>query len=197
MAGTTLSVVTNFSGSETRVSTGSFNGSLGATYALGLNITNYEIFYGNASLSFAIGQVPLHKVTTTTAAWTDGMHFVVFADVVNTGNSSAVAMYVRAMSIARIGILETNPHYYRVTTAVTGTVLKWGPGRLHHIVINDSKSGTTLSIFDSNFNGGPVIAVLANFSTTAAGSTMSYGLPFNNGLTITSTGTWDITVVYE
>jgi hypothetical protein len=193
--GTTFSVVTCKGGSESRVSSGSFNGQLGYTYAPTTNNTIYEIAYGNGSVTFIIGQVPLHKVTASSANWTNSIHLNIFADATNSGNSSAVSFFVRAMNITRIGEMETAPKTYRIIGNAATYVLKYGPGRLHKVIYNNT-SGTSITFYDDISANANVFGII----TTAASALGSWDIlaDFNYGLTIKTIGNdLDATIVYE
>jgi hypothetical protein len=193
--GTTFSVVTYKGGSESKVSSGSFNGQLGYTYAPTTNNTIYEIAYGNGSVTFIIGQVPVHKVTASTATWTGTIHLNIFASVRNSGNSSAVAFYSRAMNITRIGELETAPKTQRIIGNAATYVLKYGPGRLHKIIYNNT-TGTSLTVYDDITANANIIGVIT--TATAALGSWAGGIDFYWGLTLKTIGNdLDATIVYE
>jgi hypothetical protein len=125
------------------------------------------------------------------------MNHHIYSDNINSGGSVAnVTLKIRVASISRLGLLQTSPTSRRVTTATTA-VLKYGLGQLHRIVINDPTTGTLMTIYDNTAGSGTIIAIV-NLGTKAVSPvSIEYNLPFNNGLTIVSTGTWDATIVYE
>ena len=193
--GTTFSIVTCKGGSETRVSSGSFNGQYGYTYAPGITNTVYEIAYSNGSVTFIIAQIPLHKVTASTATWTNTMHLNIFSSVRNSGNSSAVATYSRAMNITRIGELTTAPKSAHISGNAATYVLKYGPGTLHKIIFNNT-SGTSITFYDDIVANANTMGVI----TTAAGALGSWpkDMDFYNGLTIVTAGnSLDAIITYE
>ena len=193
--GTTFSVVTCKGGSETRVSSGSFNGQLGYTRTPTTNNTLYEILYNNNGVSFIIDGVLLHKVAASAATWTNTMHLNVFADVRNSGNSSAVSMYSRTMNISRLGELQTCPKMQRIIGNAATWVLKYGPGRIHRIIYNNT-SGTSLTIYDDVTANANIIGVITT-TATALGS-WDMDVDFFWGLTVKTIGNdLDATIVYE
>lgn len=193
--GTTFSVVTLKGGSETTVSSGSFNGQIGYAYAPTTNNAVYEILYTNGSVYFSIDGTLLHKVTASTATWTNTMSMHIWMEASNSGNSSAVAMYTRVASIARLGKLETQPKYYNLTGNAATHTLKLGAGILHNIIFNNT-SGTSLIIYDNTTGAAPIIGSISTAS--AALGSWDYHLPFFNGLVIVTTGNnLDLTVIYE
>ena len=100
------------------------------------------------------------------------------------------------MNICRLGALTTNPQFFHGTTAAD-TILKYGGGKLHGVVFNNTKSGTLITIYDNLTGTTGTIAVIGDISTTAAPCAVQYDLPFQNGLRVVTTGTWDYTLVYE
>ena len=194
--GTTFSVVTCKGTSETPIDNGAFNGQLSLGYLLNTINNIYEISYSNSGVTFLINQIPLHKVTASASTWTNTMHLHIFADVINSGASAAVSFYSRAMNITRIGHLETNPQVFHGTTTAT-TVLKYQPGLLNRIAVNDMVAGTSIFVYDGIGAAGPLLAVITPGAKAVQPFTQEYNIPFNNALSIYTTGTWDYTVSYE
>lgn len=193
VSGTTLSVVTCKGGVETVVST--FNGYLGQ-YALTTNVTTYEIYWTNSKVWFVIGDEILHIVSASTATWANTMGFHVFMDSLNSGVLGAsVTMAVRVASIFRLGLMETQPNYYRVSGAAATHTLKLGAGILHKIIFNNT-SGTSITIIDNVTGVTPVVGVIT--TATAALGSWDYSLPFNTGLILVTVGdNLDATIIYE
>ena len=54
-----------------------------------------------------------------------------------------------------------------------------------------------MDIYDGVDITGPEIATLTLGAKAVSPLSIEYGVPFSEGLTIVSTGTWDVTVVYE
>jgi hypothetical protein len=190
--GTEFSVVTCKGTTETKVT--AFNGNLGQ-YTPPTTVTTFEIYWTNSKIWFVVGDTILHIVSASTATWTTTKNFHVFADSLNSGVLGAsVTLAVRTATIARLGLALTQPTSKRFTTAAT-TVCKYGPGILHRIFIGDGR-GTLITIYDNTAGSGTVIAGIFT-PATANPYSLEMGIPFQTGLTIVSTGTWDCTVVYE
>lgn len=195
--GTTFSVVTCKGTTEAAVASGNFNGQLGLFYLPTTNNTVYEIGYSNSTVVFSINNIPIHKVIASAATWTNTVHLFAFTDATNSGNSSAVAHYSRALNIVRIGKLSTNPSTFHGTAAAT-TVLKYQPGLLTRICCNFIDTGTLITIYDGIAAGvGPVMGIIQPGAKAVQPFVMEYGLQFDNGLTLVSTGTWDYTAIFE
>lgn len=194
MNGTTFELVTKRNNSEATPIT-SFNGTLGSTWSPGTGAHTYEIYWTNRSVWFAVDDELLHKASFDSDTWAGTMSPYIIHNCVNSGASASATMKVRVASISRMGKQETLPQYFHGTTAAATTV-KYGSGTLHRVVLNDTKAGTLITLADATSGTTPAIAVLGNF--TANGQmTLHFNCPFFNGLTITSTGTWDFTVIYE
>jgi len=199
--GTTFSVVTLKGTTETRVTSGAFNGHLGFTYSPTFtNNVVFEILYTTGSVYFFIADKLVHKVTASTASWTNTMSFHVWHDVVNSGNSSAVAMYLRSSSIYRIGQLLTQPtSYYLAAGQTAGVNLKVGAGNLHSIIINNVVNNAVITLADSTSGATPAIFVhTAGATSTSAYSLDMKGLPFFTGLRlIVASANASVTIIYE
>jgi hypothetical protein len=63
--------------------------------------------------------------------------------------------------------------------------------------INNMVSATSLQIFDNTAYSGATIGIITLGAKAVQPFTMEYNVPFYNGLAISGTGTWDITVSYE
>jgi hypothetical protein len=190
---TTVSVCTLRFGVETAVASASWNGS--TTVPTLTNVNTYEIYWTNAKVYFVIGGVLVHTVSASTATWTTTTTLPLRTENYNTaGSTTAVRMEVRVATITRLGNLETEPKYYHFTSANT-YIMKYGPGKLHHVTLNNA-AGTLITIYDNVSAAGDTIAII-NTPAQANPVTLQYGIAFNSGLTVVSTGTWDATVVYE
>ena len=88
-----------------------------------------------------------------------------------------------------------------ITTATNAAVKASAPGTLFSLVINQvGSSGATAAIYDGNIGGGACTGTLLGTLNVATFiGTVWYGLQFNSGLCITTTGGTpaDITVIYR
>jgi hypothetical protein len=194
-AGTTFGVVTMLATSPSVVT--SFNGAYGTSFVLDANIHTYEIFYNNTKVYFLIDGKLLHTVTTTTSPWNATMNHYLFMDNVNSGNTVAKTITARALSIYRLGKLETAPAWKNInTTAVTASILKRGPGRLKRVIIGSTVNSTVVSLYDALSATNPIIIVSPpNGATPFA---LDFELDFYTGLCLTTTpNSANVTIVYE
>lgn len=198
--GTTFSVVTAKRGTELPVNSGSFNGTIGATYEPGVGVVTYEIYWTSSKVYFAVGGETLHTFSATSTAWTSSMNMFLFADNVNSsGSTSNVIMYSRVASIRRLGPLETESIYRNLTTATTYN-LKWSAGRLKTITVNNCNlNAGALTLYDSfAASTGAVIATIQIPKNAALTPfTLHYNLPFHYGLTAVLAVAGDVTITYE
>lgn len=194
IVGSVVSVNTMANTLETPVASGSFNGTYTAPTLT--NNNTYEILYALGKVYFLINNVIVHTATFSTTHWTSNTtNFHAFADAVNTGNSAAIPFTFRMINITRLGNALTTPQYKYITGAGT-TVCKLGGGILHSIVVN--QAGTLCTIYDQTSGAVPLIGIVDTNKTTGTIGGIRYECPFNNGLTIVTTGAGtNITVIYE
>ena len=194
LSGTTFGIATMKGGVETVVTSGSFNGA-SSTYSLSTNALLYEIFYAQSSVIFVINSVIIHTVSASVNTWSNLINLNIFMDNINSGNTTSVTLESRAASIRRYGKEDSNPQYSRISGVAATYVLKYGAGILHRLIFNNT-SGTSFIIYDNTAGSGTVIGIIT--TATAALGTWQYDLPFNEGLTIVTTGnSLDMTVIYE
>lgn len=199
--GTVFSIVTLKGTTEAPIANGSFNGHLGSTYTPTFTNNNVcEILYTTGSVYFFVGDKLLHKVTASAATWTNTMSFHVWHDVINSGNSAAVSMYLRSSSIYRIGQLLTQPtSYYHAAGTTAGVNLKVGGGNLHGLIINNVVNNCIITLADSTTGATPALFVhTAGITNTTVVSIDFKGIPFSTGLRlIVATQNASVTVIYE
>jgi hypothetical protein len=104
---------------------------------------------------------------------------------------------VRVATIYRLGKIETAPQWKNFnTTAVTASVLKRGPGRLHRVTFNTIPNSTVVSLYDAITATNPIC--IMNPPNGTMPFAMDFGLDFYTGLCITTTpNACDVTVIYE
>ena len=190
--GSTLSVGSRKATSDTLVSSGSFNGEYGLTYAID-NTVYYrlDIEYTPLGAYYYINNRLLHA--------SKGGHLtsyltvpITFENINDNGNTTDVAFDCLGAVIMREGEKETNPTYKYIAGAST-TVLKYGAGDLHGIVNNDN-SGSVI-IYDNTAGSGTIIA---SIDLAKVLGTLTFDAPFSTGLTVVTTGSGaKITVTYE
>jgi len=181
-------------GTPTSVASGSFNGSV-SSYTMDTNVHAYEIMFFEMKAEFYIDNVLIHTFTPTTAKMASNLTLPITATSINSaGGTVSGTMELWAGSILRLGRANTESKSVHLTTAAT-TVCKIGAGTLHRIVVNNA-GGTLITVYDNTAGSGTVLAVI-NTPATANCVTLEYGIPFFIGLTIVTTGTWDLSVCYE
>ena len=188
---------TNYAYLQASAGTGpAFNGDLGYPVVLDTNVHTYEIYWTNSSAWFFMDNEFLHKMSATTTPLAGTPHLKVSASSADSGGNNAInSIIVRVSSIVRLGQLDTESNYRNLTTAAT-TVLKYGPGRLHRVIINDGPPGSSIVIYDNTAGSGTIISTI-NTATIASPLSMEFGCPFSTGLTCVMTGNVNVTFIYE
>jgi len=191
--GTTFSVGSRKSTSDTLVSSGSFNGAYGTTWTP--TTTDYYKFdiewIPLGAIFYVNGQI-LHKWVA--GHLTNRMTLPIrFENNNSAGQDAEVAFDCLGVVIMRYGPLITNPTYYHLSGDAATHLLKVGAGVLQRMVLNNT-TGTSLTLYDGVSAGGIVIGVI----TSKVVGAWQYDLPFSNGLTIVTVGNGlDATVIYE
>jgi hypothetical protein len=84
-----------------------------------------------------------------------------------------------------------------ITDAST-TVVRTGPGALMAIIVNAAVANGTITIYDNTAGSGTKIGTITYPATLLANhNVFPYFCKVTTGLTIVTTGTADITVVYK
>jgi hypothetical protein len=193
LSGTTMNVATMKGGVETAVPSASWNQSTTVPTLTNANI--YRIVYGDLNVFFYINNVLVHKVSFSTTPPTNTINLPNYLGNTNSGGSTSnVSITARVSVTQRLGKFETQPKYYHITVAGTYT-LKNVAGTLHKIVMNNA-GGTLVTVYDNTTATAPIIAVI-NTPSQANPVTLMYDLAFSTGLTIVTTGTWDLTIIYQ
>jgi len=200
--GTTLKVVTRKGGSPTSVSSGSFNGYMGATYVPGTNVHFYEINYTRDGVWFFIDNRLLHHIAATTATLTNEVALPVGLENTNGANINNNQLEVWSASIYRNGPISTQAQFLHLNALAT-TTLKKGPGNLQRVIINNVGSATdTLTLYDNTAASGLIIGIIPLGGTAiVVPVSLDYGgLSFNIGLTaVIASGVTpgDVTILFE
>lgn len=182
-------------GAEVAVDSGSFNGKV-ASYTPTLDCTTYEIYYTVRRVQFVINGTLIHSFSAGTTPLTGELHFKANMLSVNAGVGPAVSMFTQVMSISRLGEAHSNPRYLNISGAAT-TLLKTGPGSIHSFIIGIPKG--TANIYDNTAGSGTLIASV-DMGSLAVPTSLDFGkdgCDFSVGLTIVTSSTSNITVIYE
>lgn len=196
--GTTLSVTCRKGTSDVNtVASGSFNGSNGLTYILDENVHTYEIYYENSSIYFYIDGLFIHKFAGETVTLIGTMHLKIGFENQNSGGATDLnTLECRVASINRLGEPESRPQWVHYGGAQAATVLKYGPGTLHRVVVNDA-GGTSITLYDSVNTGAPANPICI-IDPSGSQASLEYDLDFFIGLLVVVAGAGvDTTIVYE
>ena len=178
---------------------GAFNGTNGLTYILDANAHLYEIYYENRSCYFYIDGKYIHKFSAPTTTLVASMHLRVGFQNQNSGGSADLnTLEIRVASINRMGEPVSRPQFRYQAGALAATVLKYGPGTLHKVIVNKNANNITCTLYDSVNTGAPTLPIcVITLLASGAPATLDYGLDFVNGLIAVVVGAGDFTVVYE
>jgi hypothetical protein len=203
ISGSTPKVVTRKTGVDSPVENGSFNGDYGTTVNLNdfTTVKNYEIYWNNSKVYFAIAGKLVHTVSAATTTWSDTVTLPLrFENVNSSGSTNQVTLNVRNAVIHRLGnALSQTTSYYFASAQTAGVNLKLGAGNLHAIVVNSVANTSVITLADSTSALTPVITALtANNATTTPYTIDFKGMPFFNGLRLgVTTANASLTVIYE
>lgn len=189
--GTSFGVGSRKAGVDTVVSSGSFNGNLGAIVVMNTSIQQLVINITESGARFFANNILLHTLGGNDAL-TNTLNLPVTMENINSGgNTTDNTFNVRFASILRLGELFTNPIYRFVNTNTT-SILKYGAGTLQRIINCDNLGSIT--IYDNTSAAGTVIATI---DTAKALGSIDMGVSFSTGLTLVTGGGAKVTVVYE
>jgi hypothetical protein len=194
--GSTLSVVSRKSTVSTPVNSGSFNGTLGATYTLDANVHTYEIYWTNSKAWFFVDNELLHTINASVTTAVDDTNLKIGMNITNSGgNINNNTLEIRVISINRQGVAQSRPQWRYQSGPVGATVLKYGPGTLHRVTIN-RKTGTTVTLYDSINTVAPASPICIIDASVNVGQ-VEFGLDFYTGLIMVTVGAVDTTIIYE
>ena len=201
LSGTTFSVGTIIGGSPTVVNSGDFNGNMGSYYTPTTGVTTWEIYYNTKTTYFSINGILLHSVSNALTPLSNTLTLYAFLQNTNSGGSTTnVGLYCRSLSIRRLGLLETEKAYKYIATNTT-TICKYGAGRLNKVIWGDPDSAQIVTLYDGMSTAAPIIHTLTNVASGNQHSKMpastEFGCPFYNGLTVTTSTTAPINIIYE
>ena len=203
LSGSTFNVVTRAAGTDTRISYGSFNG-VQQMPTFG-NTNEYEIYYIVPNCYFTFQDQLLHTVTITTSPWTTNINLPARAEIIvgsaNTTAATTGSLTVRAMTISRMGLLDTQQNYFNTAGGTsTSYVLKYGPGVLKKVIINNPVA-STITIYDNTAASGTTIATITSYAAGGANAVepyiIDYDCAFSTGLTINTSAAINLTITYE
>lgn len=193
VSGTTFSVGSRKASADTLIASGDFNGNYGPFGELEIDaLYRFVITYSSVSAKFFINGTLIHTILNTVDGYTNTLSLPVTMENINSGgNITDNTFIVTFATILRLGeLISSGKYYYAGTTATT--VLKYGAGTLQRIAITDNTG--TMMVYDGLSAAGTVIA---NIDASKTVGTMEFNAPFNDGLTIVTTGPPKMTVIYE
>jgi hypothetical protein len=194
LTGTTFNIVSRLASADTAVAEASWN--YQNSFVLDTNYHLYEIKMTYKGIYYYIDGLLVHQLIPTTTFFSQTLNLPVTLQNNNGAITVNHTMTAGVAFITRTGELNTESAYSHITAAAT-TILKYGAGRLHKIVINNP-ANSNITVYDNITNSGTIIGIMnINTSATTNPFYIDYDCPFNNGLTIVTSATIDITVIYE
>lgn len=112
--------------------------------------------------------------------------------------SSPTVASAEAVRAALVAMLESGNSFINIAGAAT-TLVKTGAGQLIGIVINKLVATGVVTIYDNTSAAGTKIATITNPAALLSSQvSLDYkGVSFSTGLTIVTSSTDDITVIYK
>jgi hypothetical protein len=194
--GTEFGVGSRKSGSDTVVSSGSFNGNYGKSIVINTNLRRLVINYSSVSAKFFVDDILLHTISNiNSSSPTTTLTLPVRAENYNiSSNVTNNQVEIRFACIMRLGELLTNPQYKYIGSDSTN-ILKYSAGTLHNIVSTDNAG--TITIYDAVGSVGASASTISIVDSTKVTGNLTFGLPFSYGLTVVTAGGAKCTVTYE
>jgi len=90
---------------------------------------------------------------------------------------------------------ETRRERYSHIAGAATNVVKSGAGTLWRITLNKPIASSTVTVYDNTAASGTVLATITN-TTDVKPYFLDYGVRFETGLTIVTSGADDLSVVY-
>jgi len=175
------------------------NGNAGASINWAAGKHTLEIEYLTSAQYFFLDKVLIHTITPSTTPTTANLNLPIrFTNGNFDGSTTNVTMDVWTAAIRKLGNSTARPTYKHIAGAAT-TVLKISPGTLYSIVAG--KTAGTVSIYDNGAGTTANPITIMDLSGTSPAAVLNFGslgVDFLNGLTVvTSSGSVDITIIYE
>lgn len=200
MSGTTFSVVTKKATVDTVISSGSFNGQYGATFAPGTTSHFYEIIYQPRQVLFIVDQKILHTINAANVMWTETMHMHIhYANTNSGGSTTNVTMNSRLGVITKFGIPEAQPRGTHVSGTTAGTVIKYGPGDFHGLIISAIANNSAITVYDNTAASGTILFASGAMPPNTTPIQLDFGgVSFNIGLTLViATASSNVVVLHD
>jgi len=198
--GTVFSIGTRTGGTDSLISSGSFNGNLGSVWTPTAG-THYKLTIEFTPLGafWYVGARLLHKIQS--ARLSNTLTLPVTIENRNEGSTTDVEFECDGAYIARQGELITNPTSKFIPSAAvpSTTICKYGAGTLKGIVLSEIESTGVVNIYDGITTGGTLIWSSGSLPAKQEPIDIAfYNIPFSDGLTINiTTDPVAVLVAYE
>lgn len=194
--GTTFSVGSRKSTTDTLVSSGSFNGNIGDSYVINTAYHKLEIEIMPVAAYFYIDGRLLHTISGHAS---DMLTLPITIENNNDNDSVApVTFEVVATAVARQGKLATSPSSKYQTGQTAGLILKYGAGTTHGLAISGVVNNSVIILYDNTAASGTVLWSTGTMGAQTQPFYIQLVAPFYIGLTLAITGAAsNVTVQYE
>jgi hypothetical protein len=189
LSGNTLYSVYRNNLVDTKVISSSWNSN--TTIPTLTNVNTYEIYYTNKKIYYVVNDILMHTTTMTTLPWSKTKNFNCSAESINLSGTISYGINIWVSTICRLGPIETAPIYKYINTNTT-TILKYGAGQLHQIIVTDNVG--TIDIYDNTSGSGTLIASL---DAAKILGNIDFHVPFSDGLTVVTATNAKCTIIYE
>lgn len=111
---------------------------------------------------------------------------------------AAVAAIFKPVVFGVQGTVQIGGYNYTHMTSATTALVKTGPGILHAIVVNTGVASATIEFDDALTHTSPVIGIITCQASTVGNPVSAiYDVAFSTGLSITTSGATDLTIVWK
>lgn len=150
---------------------------------------NDAYFYQDGKLVHSLPGVALANPAA------NGVDVACSLENINSGSSTtAVNLALRGFAVAQYGQPLRANRYRRFASVVNNNVIKLGAGRLLRVLVSNPVTGATITLADNaTVATSGILAVLS----LASQGDRTFDLPFNLGLTVTTSSTADCLVFFD
>lgn len=92
---------------------------------------------------------------------------------------------------------RSNSYHYEHISSGADPQVKLGPGALKGIVVNDPIGDSTITVADDDGSTSTTIATITNVTEPTGPYYLEFNVRFTRGLSITTSGADDLTIVYS
>lgn len=188
--GTIFSICVMKNSVITRVSNGSFNGTIGNTIAVDTNGHYYQIVYTPANVMFIYDNELLHKQPFLQTSWTSTLDLPVRLENTNSGGlATSLSMFTSVATLLREGLPDSQPISVFQAGTTAGIVCKVGSGNVRKITLSNVSNAAVITLYDNTAASGRILWQSGTLGAQTNPATLDFDrAPFNIGLTLVISG---------